>query len=191
MEPHEEPRLFAKFANAVAGYDQEIVRPAMSQALGYEAELAFVIGKRCKHIPEARAYEHIAGYMAFNDVSASDLTKRDVQNLRGKSFDTFAPMGPYLLTTDELPDPHNLSVRLKVNGRILQESNTDQLVHSVPQLLSFCSKVFTLEPGDVVATGTSGGLAKDRTPPTYMEPGDIMETEIEDLGIMRNPITAV
>ena len=109
--------------------------------------------------------------MAFNDVSASDLTKRDGQNLRGKSFDAFAPMGPYLLTKDELPDPHNLSVQLRVNGRVLQESNTSQLVHNVPQLLSFCSQVFTLEPGDVVATGTPGGLAKDRKPPTYIEVG--------------------
>ena len=189
MKPHVEPRIFSKFANAVTGYNKEIVRPAMSQALGYEAELAFVVGTSCKHVPEDRAYEYIAGYMAFNDVSASDLTKRDVQNLRGKSFDTFAPMGPYLLTTDELPDPHNLSVILKVNGKVLQESSTNQLVHNVPQLLSFCSKVFTLEPGDVIATGTPGGLAKDRTPPTFMQPGDIMETEIEGLGTMRNPIT--
>lgn len=190
MTPHPEPRLFAKFANAVIGYDQPIPRPAMTRALGYEAELAFVVGKRCKHVPEEKAYGCIAGYTAFNDVSASDITKKDVQNLRGKSFDGFAPMGPYLLTTDELPDPHNLAVKLRVNGRVLQESNTRQLVHNVPQLLSFCSEVFTLEPGDVVATGTPGGLAKDRTPPTFMEPGDIMETDIEGLGLMRNPIVA-
>ncbi len=189
MKPHPEPRIFAKFANAVTGYDQPIARPAMSKALGYEAELAFVIGKRCKHVPEGKAYEHIAGYMAFNDVSASDLTQKDVQNLRGKSFDGFAPMGPYLLTTDEMPDPHNLKVFLRVNGKVLQESNTKQLVYNVPQLVAFCSAVFTLEPGDVVATGTPGGLAKDRDPHTYMEPGDVMETEIEGLGIMKNPIT--
>jgi 2-keto-4-pentenoate hydratase/2-oxohepta-3-ene-1,7-dioic acid hydratase in catechol pathway len=162
----------------------------MSQALGYEAELALVIGKRCKHVPENRAYEYIGGYMAFNDVSASDLTQKDVQNLRGKSFDGFAPMGPFLLTTDELPDPHNLAVHLRVNGKVLQTSNTKQLVHNVPQLVSFCSAVFTLEPGDVVATGTPGGLAKDRKPPTYMQPGDLMETEIEGLGVMCNPIVA-
>jgi len=184
MKPHAEPRIFAKFANAVAA------RPAMTQALGYEAELAFVIGKPCKHVSEADAYDYIAGYMALNDVSASDLTKRDGQNLRGKSFDAFAPMGPFLLTRDELPDPHNLSVELRVNGRVLQKSNTDQLVYNVPQLLSFCSKIFSLEPGDVVATGTPGGLAKDRNPTTYMNPGDIMETEIEKLGVLKNPITS-
>ena len=188
MRPHPEPRLFAKFANAVTGYDQPIARPAMSKALGYEAELAFVIGKRCKHVPEDRAYAYIGGYMAFNDISASDLTQKDIQNLRGKSFDGFAPMGPYLLTTDELPDPHNLAVHLRVNGNVLQQSNTKQLVHNVPQLVAFCSAVFTLEPGDVVATGTPGGLAKDRKPTTYMEPGDVMETEIEHLGVLRNPI---
>jgi acylpyruvate hydrolase len=190
MKPHEEPRIFAKFANAVAAYDDPIPRPAMTQALGYEAELAFVIGKPCKHVSEADAYEYIAGYMGLNDISASDLTKRDGQNLRGKSFDAFAPMGPFLLTKDELPDPHNLAVELRVNGRVLQKSNTNQLVHTIPQLVSFCSQVFSLEPGDVVATGTPGGLAKDRTPPTYMNPGDIMETEIEKLGLLKNPITA-
>lgn len=190
MKPHPEPRLFAKFANAVAAYDQPIPRPAMTLCLGYEAELAFVVGRHCKHVSEADAYDCIAGYMAFNDVSASDLTKRDGQNLRGKSFDAFAPMGPYLLTRDELPDPHDLAVTLKVNGRVLQQSNTRQLVHNVPQLMSFCSRVFSLEPGDVVATGTPGGLAKDRKPPTYMNPGDMMETEIEKLGILRNPIIA-
>jgi len=189
MKPYEEPRIFAKFANAVAAYDDPIPRPAMTLCLGYEAELAFVVGKRCKHVPEEKAYDYIAGYMAFNDVSASDLTKRDGQNLRGKSFDAFAPMGPFLLTADELPDPHNLSVKLKVNGRVLQESNTRQLVHNVPRLMAFCSQIFTLEPGDVVATGTPGGLAKDRKPPTFMNPGDIMETEIEKLGVLRNPIT--
>ncbi len=189
MQPHPEPRIFAKFANTVASYEDPIPRPAMTQALGYEAELGFVIGKPCKFVPEADAYEYIAGYMAMNDVSASDLTKRDGQNLRGKSFDAFAPMGPYLLTADELPDPHNLEVELRVNGRVLQKSNTNQLVYNVPQLVAFCSQVFSLEPGDVVATGTPGGLAKDRTPPTYMNPGDIMETEIEKLGTLRNPIT--
>lgn len=190
MKPHPEPRIFAKFANAVAAYDDPIPRPAMTGALGYEAELAFVIGKPCKHISEADAYDYIAGYMGLNDVSASDLTMRDGQNLRGKSFDAFAPMGPFLLTKEEMPDPHILDVELRVNGRVLQKSNTNQLVYNVPQLLSFCSKVFSLRPGDVVATGTPGGLAKDRKPPTFMNPGDVMETEIEKLGLLKNPITS-
>ena len=188
MKPHPMPRIFSKFANAVAGWDDPVVRPKMSRQLGYEAELAFVIGKRCKNVPEDKAYDVIAGYMTFNDISASDCTKADVQNTRGKGFDTFAPMGPCLVTADEVKDPHDLKVELRVNGRVLQTSNARELVHNVPQLVAFCSQVFTLEPGDVVATGTPGGLAKDRNPPTYMEPGDVMETEIGDLGLMRNPI---
>lgn len=188
MKPHPLPRIFSKFANAVCGWDDPVVRPKMSRQLGYEAELAFVVGKRCKNVPEEKAYDFIAGYMTFNDISASDCTKFDVQNTRGKGFDTFAPMGPCLVTADEVKDPHDLKVELRVNGTVLQSSNTRELVHNVPQLLSFCSQVFTLEPGDVVATGTPGGLAKDRNPPTFMEPGDVMETEIGDLGLMRNPI---
>ncbi|MBE0530284.1 MAG: fumarylacetoacetate hydrolase family protein [Rhodospirillales bacterium] len=188
MKPHPLPRIFSKFANAVCAWDDPVIRPRMSRQLGYEAELAFVIGKRCKNVPEEKAYDVIAGYMTFNDISASDCTKSDVQNTRGKGFDTFAPMGPCLVTADEVADPHDLKVELRVNGRVLQSSNTRELVHNVPQLLSFCSQVFTLEPGDVVATGTPGGLAKDRNPPTFMEPGDVMETEIGDLGLMRNPI---
>jgi len=188
MKPHPIPRIFSKFANAVCGWDDPVVRPKMSRQLGYEAELGFVVGKRCKNVPEDKAYDFIAGYMTFNDISASDCTKADVQNTRGKGFDTFAPMGPCLVTADEVKDPHDLKVELRVNGKVLQSSNTRELVHNVPQLLSFCSQVFTLEPGDVVATGTPGGLAKDRNPPTFMEPGDVMETEIGDLGLMRNPI---
>lgn len=188
MKPHPMPRIFSKFANAVAGWDDPVIRPKMSRQLGYEAELGFVIGKRCKNVPEDKAYDVIAGYMTCNDISASDCTKADVQNTRGKGFDTFLPMGPYLVTKDEVKDPHDLKVELRVNGRVLQTSNTRELVHNVPQLVAFCSQVFTLEPGDVVATGTPGGLAKDRNPPTYMEPGDVMETEIGDLGLMKNPI---
>lgn len=188
MTPHAEPRIFSKFANAVAGWDDPVIRPRMSRALGYEAELSFVVGKRCKNVPEDRAYDVIAGYMTSNDVSASDLTKRDVQNTRGKGFDSFAVLGPFIATRDEVPDPHDLGVWLRVNGNTLQESNTRELIHNIPQLVAFCSAVFTLEPGDVVMTGTPGGLAKDRNPPTFMNPGDIMETEIEGLGIARNPI---
>jgi acylpyruvate hydrolase len=188
MEPHPEPRIFAKFANAVCGWDEPVVRASMTKALGYEVELGVVIGRRCKNVPESEAYAQIAGYCTANDISASDLTKRDVQNLRGKSFDTFAVLGPSLVTPDEVSDPHDLDVALRVNGNTLQESNTRELVHNVPQLVSFCSQVFTLEPGDVIMTGTPGGLAKDRNPPTFMNPGDVMETEVEGLGIARNPI---
>lgn len=190
MQPPSEPRIFSKWANTITGPYDPVVYPRMTKALGYEAELAVVIGKRCKYVPLDQAYDVIAGYAAFNDVSASDLTKKDIQNTRGKGFDTFAPMGPYLVTKDEVPDPHRLAVKLTVNDRILQDSNTNQMVYSIPQLVSFCSEIFTLEPGDVIATGCPGGLAKDRKPPTFMQVGDMMITEIEGIGTMRNLIVA-
>ena len=183
-----EPRIFSKFANAVCGYDDDVIKPSQTQALGYEAELAFVIGQTCRDVPEDRIFDCIAGYMTFNDISASDLTKKDKQNTRGKGFDTFAVMGPFLATRDEIPDPHDLKVKLTVNDRVLQDSNTDQLVFDVPALLSFCSRIFTLEPGDVIATGSPQGLAGHYDPPAFLKPGDMMVTEIERLGVCRNRI---
>lgn len=187
-EPPAEPKIFSKFANSVCGWDDDVVRPAMTRELGYEAELAVVIGKRCKHVPEERAYEVVAGYLTYNDITASDLTKRDGQNTRGKGFDTFSVMGPFLATRDEVADPQALGVKLSVNGRVLQDSTTGHLVFDVPRLVAFCSEVFTLEVGDVIATGSPRGLAKDYDPPAFLVPGDIMETEIEGLGVCRNRI---
>lgn len=184
------PRIFSKYNNALCGPDDPIIYPGMSEALGYEAELAFVIGKKGKHIPKEKALEYVGGYMILNDVSASDLTELDKQVLRGKTFDNFAPCGPFLLTADELPDPGNLSVRLWVNDRELQTSNTRELVYDVPTLVAFLSEIFTLEPGDIVATGTPGGLAKFRTPTTFMQIGDVCTVEIEKLGRLSNRIVA-
>lgn len=183
-----EPKIFSKFANSVCGWDDDVIRPAMTRELGYEAELAVVIGRRCKHVPLERACDVIAGYMTYNDITAGDLTKRDGQNTRGKGFDTFSVMGPFLATRDEVADPQSLGVRLSVNGRALQDSSTRHLVFDVPALVAFCSEVFTLEPGDVIATGSPRGLAKDYDPPAFLQPGDLMETEIEGLGICRNRI---
>lgn len=187
-EPPAEPKIFSKFANSVCGWDDDVVKPRMTAELGYEAELAVVIGRRCKQVPLDRAYDVIAGYMTYNDITAGDLTKRDGQNTRGKGFDTFSVMGPVLATRDEVADPQALGVKLTVNGRVLQDSSTCHLVFDVPRLVSFCSEVFTLEPGDVIATGSPRGLAKDYDPPAYLEPGDVMETEIEGLGLCRNRI---
>jgi acylpyruvate hydrolase len=184
----EEPKIFSKFANSVCGWDDDVIRPRMTRELGYEAELAVVIGKRCKHVPLERAYDVIAGYMTYNDITAGDLTKRDGQNTRGKGFDTFSVMGPFLATLDEVADPQALGVRLSVNGRVLQDSSTCHLVFDVPRLVSFCSEVFTLDPGDVIATGSPRGLAKDYDPPAFLQPGDLMETEIVGLGTCRNRI---
>ncbi len=184
------PRIFSKYNNALCGPDDPIVYPPMTQALGYEAELAFVVGKKGRHIKRGDALGYIGGYMILNDVSASDLTELDKQVLRGKTFDNFAPCGPYLLSVDELPDPGNLDVKLWVNDRLLQNSNTRELVYDVPTLVSFLSDIFALEPGDIVATGTPGGLAKFRTPPTYMAVGDVCTIEIEKLGRLSNRIVA-
>ncbi len=184
------PRIFSKYNNALCGPDDPIIYPKMSKMLGYEVELAFVIGKRGRHVPKERAMEYIGGYMILNDVSASDLTETDKQVLRGKTFDHFAPCGPFLLSADELPDPGNLAVRLWVNDRELQSSNTRELVYDCPTLVSFLSEIFTLEPGDIVATGTPGGLAKFRNPTTFMQVGDVCTLEIEKLGRLSNRIVA-
>lgn len=184
------PRIFSKYNNALCGPDDPILYPKMSASLGYEAELAFVIGKRGRHVPKELALAYVGGYMIMNDVSASDLTETDKQVLRGKTFDHFAPCGPFLLSADELPDPGNLEVRLWVNDRELQRSNTRELVYDVPALVSFLSEIFTLEPGDIVATGTPGGLAKFRNPTTFMQIGDVCTVEIEKLGRLSNRIVA-
>ena len=184
------PRIFSKYVNSLCGPDDPIIYPKMSKTLGYEVELAFVIGKKGRHVPKEKALEYIGGYMILNDVSASDLTELDKQVLRGKTFDNFAPCGPFLLSADELPDPGNLNVKLWVNDRELQSSNTRELVYDCPTLVSFLSEVFTLEPGDIVATGTPGGLAKFRKPTTFMQVGDVCTLEIDKLGRLSNRIVA-
>jgi len=185
-----EPRIFSKYNNALCGPDDPIIYPKMTKALGYEVELAFVIGKKGRNVPLEKALDYVAGYTILNDVSASDLTGMDKQVLRGKTFDNFAPCGPCLVTKDEVPDPGNLAVKLWVNGRELQSSNTAKLIYDVPTLVSFLSRVFTLMPGDIVATGTPGGLAKDRKPTTFMQIGDVCTLEVEGLGRLSNPIVA-
>ncbi|MDN5348557.1 MAG: hypothetical protein PWP65_2122 [Clostridia bacterium] len=185
-----EPRIFAKYRNALCGPDDPIIYPKMTQCLGYEAELAFIVGKKGRNVLIEKAYNYVAGYMIFNDVSASDLTALDKQVVRGKTFDNFAPCGPYLVTKDEIDNPSNLNVKLWVNDRLLQNSNTRELIYDVPTLVSFLSRIFTLEPGDIIATGTPGGLAKDRKPPAYMQIGDICTIEISGLGRLSNKIVA-
>ncbi|MEY8339370.1 fumarylacetoacetate hydrolase family protein [Lachnospiraceae bacterium 62-35] len=185
-----EPRIFSKFSNTICGCDDPIIYPKMTECLGYEVELAIIIGKRGRYIPLENAYEYVAGYTLFNDVSASDLTTKDKQVCRGKTFDNFAPCGPALVTKEEVPDPNALDVKLYVNGTELQSSNTKNLIYNVPTLISFLSKCFTLEPGDIIATGTPGGLAKDRVPNTYMKVGDTCTLTIDILGTLTNTIAA-
>src|SRR5262249_6959665 len=151
---------------------------------------AIVIGRHTKRVSAARAYDYVLGYTAFNDVTARDFQSGDGQWQRGKSCDTFAPMGQTIVTTDEIPDPHTLRITMMVNGTVMQESNTDQLIFSVPQIIEFISASITLEPGDVIATGTPAGVGVGRKPPVYLKPGDQMEVNIERIGGLGNPVVA-
>jgi 2-keto-4-pentenoate hydratase/2-oxohepta-3-ene-1,7-dioic acid hydratase in catechol pathway len=160
----------------------------MSRQIDYEAELAVVIGKRARHVPVESALDHIAGYTIFNDVSARDLQFSDGQWLRAKNFDTFAPMGPFLATRSKLGDGSGLEIELRLNGKTMQKSNTRNLIFDVPNLISYISRVMTLEVGDVIATGTPAGVGYVRNPPVFMKAGDVVEIEIEGIGQLRNPV---
>ena len=186
----EEPVIFTKFATSIIGPDAPIVLPPVTKAVDYEAELAVVIGKKGKNVPEEEAMEYVAGYTVFNDVSARDLQFRDGQWTKGKALDTFAPMGPYLVTADEVGDPHRLAIRLWLNDRLMQNSSTEKLIFKVPALISFLSQLFTLEPGDIIATGTPPGVGYARKPPVYLKPGDTVRITIETIGTLVNPVTA-
>jgi 2-keto-4-pentenoate hydratase/2-oxohepta-3-ene-1,7-dioic acid hydratase in catechol pathway len=184
------PIIFSKFSGCVVAVDDPIRIPAGSSQVDYEAELAFVIGKRAKNVRAARSMEHVLGYTNFNDVSARDFQFADGQWQRGKSCDTFAPMGEFIATTDEISDPHDLRISFRLNCKTLQDSNTGQLIFKIPELIEFLSRYITLDPGDVVATGTPPGVGFARTPPIFMKDGDVAEVEIEGLGVLSNPVIA-
>lgn len=184
------PVIFAKFPSSVIGPDAPIVLPRASDRVDYEAELAVVIGRRAKHVPRERALDMVVGFMNANDVSARDLQKLDGQWVRAKSCDTFAPMGPWLVTRDEAGDPGALAIRLRLNGVTMQDSSTREFVFDVATLVAFLSETMTLEPGDVVLTGTPPGVGFARRPPVYLQPGDVVEVEIEGLGVLRNEVRA-
>jgi 2-keto-4-pentenoate hydratase/2-oxohepta-3-ene-1,7-dioic acid hydratase in catechol pathway len=185
-----QPVVFSKFTSAVIAPGEPVVLPATSEQVDYEAELAVVIGRRAKHVSAARALDYVLGYTCFNDVSARDFQFADGQWQRGKSCDTFAPMGPAIVTTDEVADPHNLSIKLILNGQTMQDSNTDQFIFDIPALIEFLSQTITLEPGDVIATGTPSGVGFARKPPVYLKPGDDMAVVIEKIGTLGTPVIA-
>jgi 2-keto-4-pentenoate hydratase/2-oxohepta-3-ene-1,7-dioic acid hydratase in catechol pathway len=187
-----EPILFSKYATALIGHGETIILPAVSQEVDYEAELVVVIGRKGRHIPRARAFEYVGGYAVGHDVSARDwqLNKPGKQWMAGKTFDTFAPVGPVLVTPDEIPDPHKLGIRLRLNGQTMQESSTSQLIFGVDELIAYLSQVFTLEPGDLIFTGTPPGVGMARKPPVWLKPGDTVEVEIDQLGVLRNLVAA-
>src|SRR3989441_11586330 len=186
----ERPVVFSKFTSAVIAPGEPVVLPTTSAQVDYEAELAVVIGRRAKSVSATRALDYVLGYTNFNDVSARDFQFADGQWQRGKSCDTFAPMGPTIVTADVVPDPHKLSIKLILNGKTMQDSNTDQLIFGVPELIEFISQTITLEPGDVIATGTPSGVGFARKPPVFLRPGDMIEVEIEHLGKLGNPVVA-
>jgi len=184
------PIIFAKFPTSISGPGDPIKILRGEPQVDYEAEMAVVIGKKGRAISAANAYQYVAGYMPLNDVSARTWQFSDKQWVRGKSCDTFCPIGPYLTTRDEIPDPHALSIVARVNGTTLQDSNTSKMIFRVPELIEFISESITLEPGDIIATGTPEGVGVFRTPPIFLKPGDVVEVEIEDLGVLRNPVVA-
>ncbi len=184
----ENPVIFSKFPTCVIAPGEPVVLPRQSKQVDYEAELAVVIGRRAKNVPATRAYDYVLGYTAFNDVSARDFQFADGQWQRGKSCDTFAPMGQTIITTDAIPDPHKLSIKLTLNGQTMQDSNTDQMIFGVPRLIEFLSESITLEPGDVIATGTPPGVGFARNPPVFLKAGDQMEVLIEGMGGLGNPV---
>jgi len=188
-----EPVLFAKYPNTLIANGDPIKLPKVAQKVDYEAELVIVIGKRGRHIPnDDSAFQHVGGYTCGHDVSARDWQFRgeEKQWSIGKTFDTFAPTGPVLVTPDELGDPHKLQVQLRLNGETMQNSNTKEFIFGVPHLLWFLSQVVTLEPGDLIFTGTPPGVGIARKPPVLLKAGDVAEVEIQGIGTLRNPVVA-
>jgi 2-keto-4-pentenoate hydratase/2-oxohepta-3-ene-1,7-dioic acid hydratase in catechol pathway len=190
MATPEVPTVFAKFENTVTGHLHPIVLPNNSVKPDYEAEFAVVIGKGGRHIPEARWREHVFGYTILNDVSARDFQMQTSQWTMGKTFDTFAPMGPVIVTADEIADPHTLDISLTLNGELMQSSNTSNLIFGVPQLVAFLSSVMTLAPGDIISTGTPAGVGFARKPPRWLLPGDEVAVTVEGIGRLVNPVVA-
>ncbi len=187
-----EPVLFSKFSTALIGPEEPIVLPPVSQKVDYEAELVLVVGKKGRNLTAEVALNHLAGYTIGHDVSARDwqLEKDGRQWLAGKTFDTFAPLGPALVTPDELADPGNLGVRLRLNGQTMQDGNTRHMIFTAGVALAYISQIVTLLPGDLVFTGTPPGVGMARKPPVWLKAGDVVEVEIDGLGVLRNPVVA-
>lgn len=189
-EPPKAPLIFAKLSNALSAHNAPIVLPTVSETIDWEAELAVVIGRRAKAVSEADALDYVFGYTLMNDVTARDLQRKDGQWTRGKGLDTFAPLGPFITTRDEIEDIQNLKIEGLYNGEVTQTSNTSKMIFSIAYLISYISQGITLEPGDVIASGTPEGVGFFRNPPVLLKPGDVCEVRIEKLGTLRNPVVA-
>jgi 2-keto-4-pentenoate hydratase/2-oxohepta-3-ene-1,7-dioic acid hydratase in catechol pathway len=186
----ETPTVFSKYSTSVIGPGVAIVLPKVSTKPDYEAEFAVVIGKGGRNIAEAAWRDHVFGYTVVNDVSARDFQMATSQWMIGKTFDTFCPMGPGIVTADEVEDPHNLHITLTINGEKLQDSNTRNLIFGIPKLIAFLSSVFTLEPGDIISTGTPAGVGFARKPPRWLMPGDEVAVTVQSVGTLINPVVA-
>jgi 2-keto-4-pentenoate hydratase/2-oxohepta-3-ene-1,7-dioic acid hydratase in catechol pathway len=183
-----EPTIFSKLVTAVTGPADDVVRPAYTTALDYEGELAVVIGTRARDVPEADALAHVFGYAVMNDVTARDVQRTEPQWTRAKGGDGFGPFGPWVTTTDEVPDPQVLRVRTWVNGGPRQDASTEDMMFGVAALIAWCSASFTLEPGDVITTGTPSGVGEARDPQAFLQPGDVVRVEIDGLGALENTV---
>jgi 2-keto-4-pentenoate hydratase/2-oxohepta-3-ene-1,7-dioic acid hydratase in catechol pathway len=188
--PTEFPTVFAKMVNCVSGPFDPIVRPAVSDQLDYEGELGIVIGTRCRGVSREEAPSVIGGYLIANDVTVRDWQRKTQQWTLGKSFDTHGPIGPWVVSSDELGDPHRLDFRTLVNGEVRQQSNTSELIHDCYDLVAAISAACTLEPGDVIASGTPSGVATARTPPLWLVPGDVVRVEFDGIGHIENEVVA-
>lgn len=189
-EPPKAPLIFAKLANSLSAHNAPIVLPTVSETIDWEAELAVVIGRRAKAVSEADALDYVFGYALMNDVTARDLQRKDGQWTRGKGLDTFAPLGPFITTRDEIADIQSLKVEGLYNGEVTQSSNTSKMIFSIAHLISFISQGITLEPGDIISSGTPEGVGFFRDPPVLLKPGDVCEVRVEKLGSLRNPVVA-
>jgi len=189
MEVPSEPVLFFKASSAIIGPNDDVILPKNSQKSDWEVELAVVVGQRASYVSEGEALKHVAGYLLHNDISEREYQlERLGQWVKGKSCDTFAPLGPFMATTDEIQNPHNLRLWLKLNGKTMQDSNTSDLIFSIPKLVSYISEFMTLLPGDVISTGTPFGVGLGLDPQKYLKDGDIMELGIDGLGVSKQSV---
>lgn len=184
------PIFFTKAPTSVSGpFDSILVDPAVSVEVDWEVELAVIVGRRARKITRQEAPAYVFGYSVLNDVSARDVQHQTSQFFIGKSIDGYCPMGPWIVTADEIADPQNLTLRCRVNGQVKQEGNTGSMLYSIATILEELSRTLTLEPGDIIATGTPAGVGFARKPPEYLKPGDVLESEVEGIGVLRNPVT--
>lgn len=182
------PAVFTRFADTQLGHKAPILLPRVSSSLDYEGELAVIIGRGGRYIDRADAMSHVAGYSCYNDATLRDFQRHTIQFTAGKNFPATGPFGPYLVTADEVPDVHNLAIKTRLNGKVMQDANTSMFIFDIPALIEYLSSFTPLSPGDVIATGTPGGVGFKRDPQVFMKPGDVVEVEIEKIGVLRNPV---